>query len=42
MELYYFLQKENSELHGLGLKNVKRIVEEYSGYMQQEDKKEYI
>ncbi len=31
--------KENSELHGLGLKNVKRIVEEYSGYMQQEDKK---
>ena len=28
--------KENPELHGIGLQNVKRIVEEYSGYIQYE------
>ncbi len=31
--------KENSEWHGIGLQNVKRIVEKYSGYMQQEYEK---
>lgn len=31
--------KENPELHGIGLKNVKRIVEKYSGYIQQEYEK---
>lgn len=28
--------KENPELHGIGLKNVKRLIEQYSGYLQQE------
>lgn len=28
--------KENPELHGIGLQIVKRLVEEYSGYIQQE------
>ena len=28
--------KENPEFHGIGLQNVKRIVEEYSGYIQHE------
>ena len=31
--------KENPELHGFGLQNVKRLVEEYSGYIQQEYEK---
>ena len=28
--------KEDPELHGLGLQNVKRLVDQYSGYIQQE------
>lgn len=28
--------KDNSQWHGVGLQNVKRLVNEYSGYMQQE------
>ncbi len=32
-------KKNNPEWHGIGLKNVKRIVEEYSGYIQQEYEK---
>lgn len=31
--------KENPEWHGIGLQNVKRLVEEYSGYIQQEYEK---
>ena len=31
--------KDNSEWHGIGLQNVKRLVDEYSGYMQQEYEK---
>lgn len=31
--------KEDSQLHGLGLNNVKRIVGKYSGYIQQENEK---
>lgn len=31
--------KDNSEWHGIGLQNVKRLVNEYSGYMQQEYEK---
>lgn len=31
--------KENPELHGIGLQNVKRLVDRYSGYIQQEYEK---
>lgn len=31
--------KENPEWHGIGLQNVKRLVDEYSGYIQQEYEK---
>ncbi len=35
--------KENPDWHGIGLQNVKRLVEEYSGFIQQEyEKGKYV
>ena len=34
-----FTTKENPELHGIGLKSVNRLVDQYSGYLQQDYEK---